>query len=75
MDPTKLLETDHRQVEDLFDRIEAAEGTERHALVDELAAALNGHMELEESVLYPAMVSVTGPGGGRRGRERAPRRP
>ncbi len=29
MDPTKLLETDHRQAEDLFDRIEAADGTER----------------------------------------------
>jgi hemerythrin-like domain-containing protein len=60
MDPTKLLEADHRQVEDLFDRIDAAEGAERRSLVDELATALRAHMELEESVVYPAMVSVTG---------------
>jgi hemerythrin-like domain-containing protein len=60
MDPTKLLEADHRQVEDLFDQIEAAEGAERRSLVDELTTALLAHMELEETVLYPAMVRVTG---------------
>ena len=61
MDPTKLLETDHRQVEDLFDRIEdGGGGRAARSLVDELTTALIAHMELEESVLYPAMVSVTG---------------
>ena len=60
MDPTKLLEADHRQVEDLFDRIEAAEGAPRRSLVDELTTVLLAHMELEETVLYPAMVRVTG---------------
>jgi hemerythrin-like domain-containing protein len=60
MDPTKLLEADHRHVEDLFDRIEASEGEERRSLVDELVTALQAHMELEETVLYPAMAPVTG---------------
>ena len=60
MDPTRLLEADHRQVEELFDRIEDAEGAERRSLVDELTTALLAHMELEETVLYPAMAPVTG---------------
>jgi hemerythrin superfamily protein len=60
MDVTKILEADHRQVEDLFRRIERAEGDERQPLIDELTRALRGHMELEEKVVYPAMEPVTG---------------
>jgi iron-sulfur cluster repair protein YtfE (RIC family) len=60
MDPTKLLEADHRTVEDLFDQIKNAEGDARTPLIDELATSLRGHMELEEQVLYPAMQPVTG---------------
>jgi hemerythrin-like domain-containing protein len=60
MDPTKLLEADHRTVEALFDKIENANGDARTALIDELADSLRGHMELEEQVLYPAMQPVTG---------------
>jgi hemerythrin superfamily protein len=60
MDPTKLLEADHRTVESLFTRIEKAEGEERTPLIDELATALRAHMELEEQVVYPAMEPVTG---------------
>jgi hemerythrin superfamily protein len=60
MDPTKLLEADHRTVESLFDQIEKAEGEERSPLIDELATALRAHMELEEQVVYPAMEPVTG---------------
>lgn len=60
MDVTKLLEADHRIVEDLFERIEQGEGEERTALVQELATSLRGHMQLEEQVLYPAMEPVTG---------------
>jgi hypothetical protein len=51
MDVTRLLESDHRQVEDLFARIEKAEGAQRVPLVDELATALRAHMKLEEAVL------------------------
>ena len=60
MDPTKLLEADHRIVETLFDQIEKAEGEERTPLIEELATSLRAHMELEEQVLYPAMEPVTG---------------
>jgi iron-sulfur cluster repair protein YtfE (RIC family) len=60
MDPTKILEADHRKVEDLFAAIEKAEGDERTPLIDELATSLRGHMELEERVLYPVMEPVTG---------------
>jgi iron-sulfur cluster repair protein YtfE (RIC family) len=60
MDVTRMLETDHRMVEGLFAQIEEKEGEERQALVDELAEALRGHMELEETVVYPAMAPVTG---------------
>jgi hemerythrin superfamily protein len=60
MDPTKMLEADHRHVEALFDAIEEAEGDDRMPLVDELSTALRAHMELEERVVYPAMEPVTG---------------
>ena len=60
MDPTKLLEADHRTVEALFDQISSAKGDARTPLIDELATSVRGHMELEEKVLYPAMESVTG---------------
>lgn len=60
MDITKLLEADHRMVEQLFDQIEEAKGEERTPLVQQLTTALQGHMELEEQVLYPAMKPVTG---------------
>jgi hypothetical protein len=60
MDVTKLLESDHRQVEALFEAIEAAQGDDRMPLIDELATSLQAHMELEEQVLYPAMGSATG---------------
>jgi iron-sulfur cluster repair protein YtfE (RIC family) len=60
MDPTKLLEADHRKVEDLFERISDADESARQPLIDELATSLRAHMQLEEEVLYPAMEPVTG---------------
>lgn len=60
MDPTKLLEADHRQVETLFDEIQQAKGEDRTPLIEELATSLEAHMQLEEQVLYPAMEPVTG---------------
>ena len=61
MDVTRILEHDHRQVEELFTKIEKADGDERAPLIDELVTSLRGHMELEEAVVYPAMEAVTGP--------------
>src|SRR4051794_593172 len=60
MDPTKLLEADHRQAETLMEKIKRAKGEARTPLIEQLATALRGHMELEETVLYPQMASVTG---------------
>lgn len=60
MDVTRILESDHRMVEDLFDRIEKAEGDERLPLIEELKTNLLAHMQLEEEVVYPAMKPVTG---------------
>jgi hemerythrin superfamily protein len=60
MDVTKMLEADHRQVEDLFEKIEKADGAARTPLIDQLVTSLRGHMELEEQVVYPRMAPVTG---------------
>jgi iron-sulfur cluster repair protein YtfE (RIC family) len=63
MDVTRILETDHREVEGLFEKIERAEGAERQPLIDELVHSLHAHMKLEEEVVYPMMEPVTGPEG------------
>jgi hypothetical protein len=60
MDPTKLLEADHREVESLFDQIESTEGPARQPFIDQLATALQAHMELEESVVYPGIEPAVG---------------
>jgi hemerythrin superfamily protein len=60
MDVTKVLESDHRQVEELFAKIERAEGTKRQPFIDELVGSLRGHMKLEEQVVYPMMEPVVG---------------
>jgi hemerythrin superfamily protein len=60
MDPTKLLEADHRMVESLFERIPKAGENERQPLVAELATALGAHMELEESIVYPGIEGLVG---------------
>jgi iron-sulfur cluster repair protein YtfE (RIC family) len=60
MDVTRILEADHRDVEDLFAKIDKAEGKARTPFIDELATSLRAHMELEETVVYPIMKPVTG---------------
>jgi hemerythrin superfamily protein len=60
MDVTRILEADHRQVEDLFAEIEGAEGDARQPFIDELATSLRAHMELEEQAVYPAMEPIVG---------------
>ena len=53
------LETEHRQVEELFAKLEKAdsEGDQR-PLVDELVTALTRHMEIEETEVYPEVANV-----------------
>jgi len=57
MDAVDLLESQHRDVEDLFDRIQKAEDAsdEKGALFDELADNLAIHAAIEEHQFYPAV--------------------
>lgn len=60
MDVTRILEADHRTVEDLFEQIADAEGGARTALIEQLTTALRGHMELEETTVYPPIQPIVG---------------
>jgi hemerythrin superfamily protein len=56
-DVIEELTTDHREVEDLFDRIQAEPhgSAERRRLADELTVELVRHSVAEEQYLYPAV--------------------
>ena len=54
-DVIKLLETDHREVEDLFSKAEATSGAAKGQVVSKLASELTIHAEIEEQIVYPAM--------------------
>jgi hemerythrin superfamily protein len=55
------LEMEHRQVEELFSRLEKAESeSEQRPLVDELVAALTQHMDVEERDVYPEVAKIDG---------------
>ena len=60
MDVTRMLEADHREVEQLLGRIDQADGAERRPMVEEVATSLRAHMELEEAVVYPALIPIIG---------------
>ena len=55
-DVTRILEQDHRKVEQLFEQIEKQQGSIRAKLVDQLAADLRMHMRIEETIVYPFVV-------------------
>lgn len=56
MNAIELLEKQHREVENLFKKIEKAEGDgrEQRALFTELADNLDNHAKIEEKYFYPA---------------------
>jgi iron-sulfur cluster repair protein YtfE (RIC family) len=54
-DVIKLLETDHREVEDLFAKAEATSGAAKQQVVTKIASELTLHAEVEEQIVYPAM--------------------
>jgi iron-sulfur cluster repair protein YtfE (RIC family) len=54
-DVIKLLETDHREVEDLFAKAESTTGSAKQQVVTKLASELTLHAEVEEQIVYPAM--------------------
>lgn len=55
MDATELLMTMHREVEELFDEVEAAEGEEQMDLFAQLADSFLVHCRIEEEIFYPAV--------------------
>jgi len=54
-DVIKLLETDRREVEDLFAKAETISGAARQQVVAKLVAELTLHTQVEEQIVYPAM--------------------
>ena len=53
------LETEHRQVEEIFAKLEKAESEgEQRPLVEKLVAALTKHMDIEEAEVYPEVANV-----------------
>jgi Hemerythrin HHE cation binding domain len=55
LDAIALLKADHRTVEDLFARFEAAKGaTGKQTLVRQICTELSMHTVIEEEIFYPA---------------------
>lgn len=58
-DALQLLRTDHRKVQELFDRYRKARGEDKKAqLAREICAELKVHTQIEEEVFYPAAREV-----------------
>lgn len=56
----ELLKADHREVDQLFKRFEEAEGDakEQATLASQIGQALTIHAEIEETLLYPAILPL-----------------
>ena len=54
-DVIKLLEQDHREVEDLFAKAESTSGAAKQQVVTKIASELTIHAQVEEEYVYPAM--------------------
>ncbi len=55
MKATELLKKQHREVKTLFRSAKKAAPGERRAILDEIAAKLAHHMNIEETIFYPAV--------------------
>lgn len=56
MDALNMLMEDHRKVADLFERAEQTEEEQKkHRLFEQISTALEMHMHIEETALYPAL--------------------
>ncbi len=61
LDAITLLETDHREVEDLFDQFDSAAGDGAKAsIAQRICLALKIHAQIEEELFYPAARDKTG---------------
>ena len=56
MNATMLLRQQHKQVRDLFKKVEKTEDPgQRRTLLDRIAAELQVHTKIEEEIFYPAV--------------------
>lgn len=55
MDPFKLLEADHRNVEKLFTQLESAQGAAKLRVFEQIRTELELHTHIEEKIFYPAL--------------------
>jgi hemerythrin superfamily protein len=53
-DAIALLKADHRRVEDLFAKFEAARKTDKQRLAKQICTELTVHSAIEEEIFYPA---------------------
>lgn len=61
MNPIELLKNDHDEVKELFEEYEKAgdnAGARKQALFEQIREALTIHMEIEETIFYPAVKAV-----------------
>ena len=59
MDAVALLKKQHREVEDLFKKVEKAKAPEmRRQLMHEISAKLEMHTKIEEEIFYPAVREI-----------------
>jgi hypothetical protein len=59
MDAVALLKKQHREVEDLFKKVEKAKAPEmRRQLMQEISAKLEMHTKIEEEIFYPAVREI-----------------
>jgi hemerythrin superfamily protein len=60
-DPVVLLKKDHREAEAMLKTLASSRpGARRRATVEKLVAALQLHMQIEESDVYPVVAEVEG---------------
>jgi hypothetical protein len=55
MDALELLKQDHKNVKDLFEQAEEAEGDELEKICERIKNELEMHAHIEETIFYPAM--------------------
>ena len=61
LDPARILKADHREVEQLLQKLgKSEEGAQRGAMLDDLETKLSLHMQLEESMVYPLVAQLVG---------------
>jgi hypothetical protein len=71
-DVTKLLEQDHREVEDLFAKAESTSGAAKQKIVTKIALQLTIHAQVKEDFVYRRCATPDSPRPRARGRRRAP---